>query len=728
LQLPEDSSTASLSLFVNMIDGSPLGIWQVRISIPYTVGSNEDGELFFPSGFGTTYVDPVLSAGSGINSLYPGSYAAMQYLAIGSGSSASAGYFAAHDPNGSPKLLEYSTNAVSESKPLYLSSLKNEDLHDHSLNPEASLSSADLETIQSLRTPLGKESILSFLRITIYPEDAGVVIPMPSTWKPSYPLSVGIVTGISASDNRPMWYEAAQIYRQWVLSSAEWTKFGPLSNRTNSPPLPSWYRQNHLWVNSHWQCHDIFNETGGDPNFMIENIKLIADLFDQKSLALHWYEWQQGPDPTPEGRYKFDTHYPDYFPPRSNFYDTVSSILQEERIYTFPYINGRIFDIHSNSYLHDNGESYCAKKAEEKIIYDDHDSVLNLESYIETYGSDATFCVANPNTKYWQKKITEVVDELVNKYHVSGVYIDQIGAAIPKLCWDTNHDHTLGGGVWWRDGYIQMLQSIAMKTSAPMVTEDNAEPYMNSLHGYLTLVAFKSSLVVSNGLPSSSSTNYRILSPAFPAIYGGYYVGFGAQWYQLDFNDHNWWCGKLATTFITGTQMGWFSLLGISNDPLDSCGNMAVNDLLLHSNNSNLIIFLKRLTKQRDALIDYFIDGYLIRSIGMNPLPQILTQKKISSGGYPLLDYQSISTTSWRLDSTTKTMTVLVNSILETFETILEINFMNWGYEMMKELKVYELKSNGDRIYLTTLHGPKDQLPISIPGRNVIALEFHPMS
>jgi hypothetical protein len=750
LELPEDSSTASLSIFVHMIDGSPLGIWQVRVSIPYTVGSNEDGQLFFPSGFGTTYVDPVVNAASGVNSLYPGSYAAMQYLALGSGSSAAAGYFAAHDPNGSPKLIEYSNNALPEKKPLHLSSVKNWE-SDELLNPKASLTSEDFEAIQSLRSPLHNEPILSFLRITIYPENAGVALPIPSTWKSAYPLAVGIVTDISASDNRPMWYEAAQLYRQWVLSSAEWTKAGPLSTRTTSPPLPSWYRQNHLWINSHWQCHDIFNETGGDPHFILQNTKQIAELFDQKSLALHWYEWQQGPDPSPEGRYKFDTHYPDYFPPRDDFFGTVSSLLEENGIYTFPYINGRIFDINSDSYLKDTGELYCAKKTDEKIIRDE-DSVANLESYIETYGSDASFCVANPSTPYWQEKVAEVVDELVNKYQVSGVYIDQIGqssplphllftsltllsspfsgAAVPKLCWDSSHGHTLGGGVWWREGYIQMLQSIATKTTAPMVTEDTAEPYMDSLHGYLTLVAFKSSLVVSvsNGLPSPSSTNYRIISPAFPAIYGGYYVGFGAQWYQLDFQDHDWWCGKLAATFVTGTQMGWFSLLGISDDPLDSCGNMALNELLTDEESSDLIDFLKKLTKQRDVLVDYFIDGHLIRSVGMNPLPQIQTQT-ISSGGYPLLDYQTISTASWRLDSMTHgrmTMTVLVNSVLNSFETTLQVNFQNWGYDDKEELEVYQLKSNGERVYLATLQGPTAQLPIVIPERNVIALEFQP--
>ena len=196
----------------------------------------------------------------------------------------------------------------------------------------------------------------------------------------------------------------------------------------------------------------------------------------------------------------------------------------------------------------------------------DVQATTQLLSYQETYGSDASFCVANPYSSYWQGKVTDTVDDLVNAWGVDGVYIDQIGSAVPKMCWDSTHNHTLGGGAWWREGYIQMLQAIAAKittkdgsAAAPIVTEDNAEPYMNALQGYLSLVAFKASLQLQ---PVPSSSHYKQLAPAFPVVYGGYYVAFGAQWYQLDFDDHDWWRGKLAATFVTGTQMGWFSIAG----------------------------------------------------------------------------------------------------------------------------------------------------------------------
>ena len=41
--------------------------------------------------------------------------------------------------------------------------------------------------------------------------------------------------------------------------------------------------------------------------------------------------------------FRFDTHYPDYFPPRSNFKAVVAA-LQSMGVAVFPYINGRIFE------------------------------------------------------------------------------------------------------------------------------------------------------------------------------------------------------------------------------------------------------------------------------------------------------------------------------------------------------------------------------------------------
>ena len=437
---------------------------------------------------------------------------------------------------------------------------------------------------QSMARNFLKESAtLSILQITMYAEDAGSEIPRGVTWRGPVQVTVGmrnfesftclrnllshyqsslisgIIAGISATAGRPLWSEAASIYRDWATHEAPWT-LTTLSERGNLPP---WFRSNAMWLNTHWQCHDIFNVTGGEPAVVKDMVSDVASLFNLSSIALHWYEWQQGPDPAPSKRYKFDTHYPDYFPPRQPdlFREVIKSLREDFKVFTFPYINGRIFDINSDTYLSENGAQYCSQYVIEPKLLSTHSANIdNIAPYRETYGSNATFCVSSPFTSYWQGKITETTSELTNGWQVDGVYIDQIGAADPKPCYDPLHGHTLGGGTYWTDGYKQMLSGIheAVKPRSngyqpPIVTENNAEVYMDGLQGYLTLVALKMSLAQ---LPAKSPSHYRRLSPAFPFVYGGYYVGFGAEWFKTDFSDPDWFCGKLSAMFMTGTQMG----------------------------------------------------------------------------------------------------------------------------------------------------------------------------
>ena len=83
------------------------------------------------------------------------------------------------------------------------------------------------------------------------------------------------------------------------------------------------------------------------------------------------------------------------------------------------------------------------------------------EPYIEDYGNGVRNAVMNPVTQIWQKKIKEIVLRLQKESGTSGVYLDQISAASPKLCMDKSHGHPVGGGSWWLDqGYYKLLSAI----------------------------------------------------------------------------------------------------------------------------------------------------------------------------------------------------------------------------------------------------------------------------
>ena len=165
----------------------------------------------------------------------------------------------------------------------------------------------------------------------------------------------------------------------------------------------------------------MFNKTGGDPTVVLDMVSRVATLLEEPTLLLHYYEWQQGPDPHPEKRYLFDTHYPDYFPARGagrgEMYKKVVEELKEKySVYTFPYINGRIFDIESDTYLNVGGDKYCTKIYEEpQLVNADSQPVIAFESY----GSDATFCVSSPHEPFWQDKIADVTLTLLEDWSSS---------------------------------------------------------------------------------------------------------------------------------------------------------------------------------------------------------------------------------------------------------------------------------------------------------------------
>ena len=175
------------------------------------------------------------------------------------------------------------------------------------------------------------------LTITTLVEGAGTPLNASGYALP-FSLAVGV---LPPEETAPMWYSASMIYRDWALNHAEWTAGGPIAQRQNE--YAQWFLDLNVWVNSGWQCYDRFNDTQGDPPTVLQNVGAVQRRFNLSSgLGLHWYEWQCGfPDLCEKNggarRFKFDTEYPDYFPPRrgSGFKEAVDQ-LRAQKVYTFP--------------------------------------------------------------------------------------------------------------------------------------------------------------------------------------------------------------------------------------------------------------------------------------------------------------------------------------------------------------------------------------------------------
>lgn len=309
------------------------------------------------------------------------------------------------------------------------------------------------------------------------------------------------------------WFDAALIYRDWARREARWF---PKLGADGRMDTPAWMRELCAWA-----------LTGGPPE---QCVPPVLEL--RKALGLpigfHWYNWHQVP---------FDNDYPHYFPTREGFAEGVGR-LQEAGVAVMPYINGRLWDTHDRG-IEDWQFSSVARPAATKM--------QNGEPYVETYGSKETngqmvrLAVMCPTTRLWQEKVGGVVGRLFDECGVRAVYIDQIAAAAPVLCFDASHGHPLGGGRWWNDrGYWPMLESIRARKPREniLTTECNAEPFLRWMDGYLTW-----------------HWQYDGQVPLFPVVYGGAIQMFGRAYRGGPTKD-------LALRMKAGQQLVWGEQLG----------------------------------------------------------------------------------------------------------------------------------------------------------------------
>jgi len=339
------------------------------------------------------------------------------------------------------------------------------------------------------------------------------------------------------------WYDFAQIYREWAGKEAKWW---PRGSQAGRPDTPGWMKDVSVWA-----------LTGGGADHVVKSVTKFAKYLGVPT-ALHWYRWHQIP---------FDNDYPHYFPAKDGFAGGVKR-LQAAGVRVMPYINGRLWDTDLQDFK--NSGIAAATKNEKG------------EPYTEQYGSGQKLAAMCPTTPLWRKTVRDIVLRLTGpEFNVDGVYIDQIAAARPRLCFDKSHGHPLGGGHWWTtQGYWPMLTDLRKRMAAErpgkmITTECNAEPYVHLFDGYLTW-HFQDDGAI----------------PLFAAVYGGQ-VQLFSRAYQGDS-----WKGlamrqKTAQALCWGEQLGWIS-------------PAVVDDTVAGP-------FLKRLARLRYDLRQYLARGRMAR-------------------------------------------------------------------------------------------------------------------
>lgn len=567
------------------------------------------------------------------------------------------------------------------------------------------------------------------------------------TYTVPFPFVVG-VTPLDGTD--ASWYSASQVYRSWALTGAHWTKPGPISHRTR-PAVAEWLLHTDVWVNGGRACFGkpALNATQGDPAGILAAVSQIAARFALPSLGFHWYKWECGPasnddcaNPADPARFKFDTHYPDYFPARraTLMAQVVEELRTKHNVHTVPYTNGRLFDIAAQSYTHPagTGNGVCCAAPTEPALGPFKQG--QLEYATEVYEQPGVFFhIADPTDTWWQNKYRDVVDRLVNGLGVDGVYIDQLAAAGPMLDFTPGRSHGTGGGSWWSSGIAGMLGAVRTKTpNAPVFVEGNAEDKIGVVQGMLVPSSLGYAFARNVSAPADSSRRSRtgVLTPAFVAVYGGYNIFFGDIYTAADLAHPDILCAKLAGTFCAGTQVGWFDVGGVVGTPDfdQSCGETGQLGLWMDPKHDPEVAFLRKIAATRALVRDFVTFGRLGHPPTRVGKPVPIFSAPVVAVGEPEFSnrgpFPKLSTAVWIAANGTSAILLLAAPTHVAMAAHYDLDPARWYLDCPQEdggggYGVSVLRADGQHGMMGRhIAGAVVKVRLTVPGRDVIAVHL----
>jgi len=452
-------------------------------------------------------------------------------------------------------------------------------------------------------------------------EDMGVP---GSDHKDPFPVMIGVYRG--------SWMEACKIYRKFAIT-APWTSEGKISQRKS---MPQALKNIGLWM-------QVGNYIGPEAGTLEEKNRPLIDAqrYFEVPTAAHWYNWHAIP---------FDTHYPHYFPTKPGVPDQAHDLVSRGLV-IMPYINGRIVDISNDDFY--EYKPYCAKDQMGK-------------HYVETYGNGVKQAPMCSYTEFWQDKIADIVEHLAEEVGVNAVYIDQIAAAGPVLCFDKTHGHPLGGGGWWVDGYRKMLkkvQKVAHEKGRDMIitTECAAEPFMDGIDAFLTWIK-----------PDVRSI------PMITSVYSGYSIYFGSP-ALFEHGDRAWIMAQ-GRAFLWGSQNGW---MGFE---------------LFRPEHAKKAAFLKKVGKYRIAGKKFLTYGELVDLVSPTNHIETITEVWPDHGNNPRnATLPSVQGAIWRAED--GTLGIFLVNYLEKENTVeFQINPDRYGLGGSAKLTITQIRPEENHV------------------------------
>jgi len=388
------------------------------------------------------------------------------------------------------------------------------------------------------------------------------------------------------------WFDAAQIYKQFAQTANWWPESRDRSD------TPAWFRNLSLWIR--WQ-----NRVGTgapDPDWSKEDALVAIREYIGLPIGTHLYSWSE------KGQ---NIGYP-HMEPLDGFRETVER-LQQQDVFVKPYTDVRLWDTVANPDYEEMGKPSAVRQRDGSIP-------------TEFYGNHP-LAVMCPTASGFVETIVDLMEEWAG-HGVAALYLDQIAAGKPIICFDSDHPHDPGcGKAWLQKGFWPMMQEFrdSVRAAHPHLafdSEDAAEPYLHLLDGYL------------GWRFQSRARNV----PAHQSIYAG----------RIQYTGRHGWRGEAvyptaARQLLYGEQLGWFEPW-LWND----------------ERHEIFRLFVKKLCHARQAFLPFFNHGDTLK-----PLEYVSDMPVITGDfGYQNTVADSVPAVEnsvWRTDD--QVLALFVNSI-----------------------------------------------------------------
>lgn len=376
------------------------------------------------------------------------------------------------------------------------------------------------------------------------------------------------------------WYDGAQLYREWALAEASWTRAGNLSVRAGAGGahgVANWLVNTPLWLEG------AGSGAGGVASFNTD----VLHALELKDLGYFWNWWMKTTPQTPGGECYLN---PNNTAADPSGFAAAAATMKTVGVHAFPYIEGRVMDPALPEFVSEKAAQFSC-----------------VGAATEFYGK--TFNVMDPATAFWQTTMAGYMDKIATLAPgIAGLYVDQVTGACALACRGPAAGHAAGGGTSWVDGNRKMFarSKEVLTSSRAIVSESNGEVYLSAVDGYLALYGWANCGAV----------------PAFQAVYGGWSLNIGAE-YQSVMTGDAINRGVILTddyTALIATQLTWGSVLGG-----DSFNNYYASIFFANKTNEPIRAYTADLAAKRLAWAEYLVHGRLLR-------PPVLLNTSLAPG------------------------------------------------------------------------------------------------